>query len=148
RRGHERPAQGIGRRRLAARTATWARASGPGRKGPRRRPRRSGRAVPPPRRCTRRPRPPAERAGSERVLAGVLEVPAEPSADPAALSARISDPERVARSLAELSRSGIDVAEFALGQPSLDEAFLALTGHAAEETPEEDAACMPRTRGR
>jgi ABC-2 type transport system ATP-binding protein len=81
-----------------------------------------------------------QRAEAERVLAGVLEVPAEPSADPAALSARISDPERVARSLAELSRSGIDVTEFALGQPSLDEVFLALTGHAAEETPEEDAA--------
>jgi ABC-2 type transport system ATP-binding protein len=85
-------------------------------------------------------RAPEQRAEAERVLAGVLEVPAEPSADPAALSARISDPERVARSLAELSRSGIDVTEFALGQPSLDEVFLALTGHAAEETPEEDAA--------
>ena len=83
---------------------------------------------------------PEQRAEAERVLAGVLEVPVEPSADPAALSARISDPERVARSLAELSRSGIDVTEFALGQPSLDEVFLALTGHAAEETPEEDAA--------
>lgn len=83
---------------------------------------------------------PEQRAEAERVLAGVLEVPAEPSADPAALSARISDPERVARALAELSRSGIDVTEFALGQPSLDEVFLALTGHAAEETPEEDAA--------
>ncbi|MEV4372765.1 ATP-binding cassette domain-containing protein [Nonomuraea sp. NPDC049637] len=81
-----------------------------------------------------------QRAEAERVLAGVLEVPAEPSADPAALSARISDPERVARALAELSRSGIDVTEFALGQPSLDEVFLTLTGHAAEETPEEAAA--------
>ncbi|MEV6971375.1 ATP-binding cassette domain-containing protein [Hamadaea sp. NPDC051192] len=85
-------------------------------------------------------RAPEQRAEAERVLAGVLEVPVEPSADPAALSARISDPERVARSLAELSRSGIDVTEFALGQPSLDEVFLALTGHAAEETPEEDVA--------
>ena len=85
-------------------------------------------------------RAPGQRAEAERVLAGVLEVQVEPSADPAALSARISDPERVARSLAELSRSGIDVTEFALGQPSLDEVFLALTGHAAEETPEEDAA--------
>ena len=85
-------------------------------------------------------RAPEQRAEAERVLAGVLEVPAEPSADPAALSARISDPERVARALAELSRSGIDVTEFALGQPSLDEVFLTLTGHAAEETPEEDAA--------
>ncbi|MFI5735260.1 ATP-binding cassette domain-containing protein [Kribbella sp. NPDC051587] len=85
-------------------------------------------------------RAPEQRTEAERVLAGVLEVPAEPSADPAALSARISDPERVARALAELSRSGIDVTEFALGQPSLDEVFLTLTGHAAEETPEEDAA--------
>jgi ABC-2 type transport system ATP-binding protein len=85
-------------------------------------------------------RAPEQRAEAERVLVGVLEVPVEPSADPAALSARISDPERVARSLAELSRSGIDVTEFALGQPSLDEVFLALTGHAAEKTPEEDAA--------
>ena len=85
-------------------------------------------------------RAPEQRAEAERVLAGVLEVPAEPSADPAALSARISDPERVARALAELSRSGIDVTEFALGQPSLDEVFLTLTGHAAEETPKEDAA--------
>ena len=83
---------------------------------------------------------PEQRAEAVRVLAGVLEVPVEPSADPAALSARISDPERVARSLAELSRSGIDVTEFALGQPSLDEVFLALTGHPSEETPKEDAA--------
>jgi ABC-2 type transport system ATP-binding protein len=85
-------------------------------------------------------RAPEQRAEAERVLAGVLEVPAEPSADPAALSARISDPERVARALAELSRSGIDVTEFALGQPSLDEVFLTLTGHPSEETPKEDAA--------
>ena len=78
-------------------------------------------------------------SGPRQSGSSAFEVPAEPSADPAALSARISDPERVARSLAELSRSGIDVAEFALGQPSLDEAFLALTGHAAEETPEDAA---------
>ena len=78
-------------------------------------------------------RSPEQRAEAERVLAGVLEVQVEPSADPVALPARISDPERVARALAELSRSGIDVTEFALGQPSLDEVFLTLTGHAAEE---------------
>ena len=85
-------------------------------------------------------RSPEQRAEAERVLAAALDVPAEPSADPVALSARISDPERVARALAELSRSGIDVTEFALGQPSLDEVFLALTGHPSEETPKEDAA--------
>jgi ABC-2 type transport system ATP-binding protein len=85
-------------------------------------------------------RSPEQRAEAERVLAAALDVPAEPSADPVALSARISDPERVARALAELSRGGIDVTEFALGQPSLDEVFLALTGHPSEGTPKEDAA--------
>ena len=60
----------------------------------------------------------------------------------AALSARVSDPERVAHALAELSRSGIPLIDFALGQPSLDEVFLALTGHPAEneDATEEDAA--------
>jgi ABC-2 type transport system ATP-binding protein len=85
-------------------------------------------------------RAPEQRAEAERVLADALDVPIEPSADPAALSARISDPERVARALAELSRSGIDVTESAHGQPSLDEVFLTLTGHPTEETPEEDPA--------
>jgi daunorubicin/doxorubicin transport system ATP-binding protein len=74
-----------------------------------------------------------------------------PEADPAALSACADDPERVGEALAELARSGIVVSEFSLGQPSLDEVFLALTGHPAEspdddtneseaETQEEDAA--------
>ena len=85
-------------------------------------------------------RAPEQRAEAERVLADALDVPIEPSADPAALSARISDPERVARALAELSRRGIDVTESAHGQPSLDEVFLTLTGHPTEETPEEDPA--------
>ena len=40
--------------------------------------------------------------------------------------------ERAAHALAELSRSGIAVSDFALGQPSLDEVFLALTGRRAE----------------
>ena len=39
------------------------------------------------------------------------------------------------RALARLTGSGVRVADFSLGQPSLDEVFLALTGHPAEETP-------------
>jgi ABC-2 type transport system ATP-binding protein len=35
--------------------------------------------------------------------------------------------------LAELPRVGIAVTDFSLGQPSLDEVFLALTGHPAEQ---------------
>jgi ABC-2 type transport system ATP-binding protein len=62
--------------------------------------------------------------------------------DPAALSARVANPERAARALAELARSGVAVADFALGQPSLDEVFLALTGRQADDhaTSKENAA--------
>jgi ABC-2 type transport system ATP-binding protein len=53
--------------------------------------------------------------------------------DPAALSVQCSDADRGAEAVAELPRSGIGVAGFSLGQPSLDEVFLALTGHPAED---------------
>ncbi|WP_067817756.1 ATP-binding cassette domain-containing protein [Actinomadura kijaniata] len=72
---------------------------------------------------------PGQRPEAERLLARVLAVPIHLESDPAALSARISDPERVAHALAELTRSGVRLGDFALGQPSLDEVFLALTGH-------------------
>ena len=54
-------------------------------------------------------------------------------ADPAALTATCSEPERAADAVAALARSGVGVASFTLGQPSLDEVFLALTGHTAED---------------
>jgi ABC-2 type transport system ATP-binding protein len=61
--------------------------------------------------------------------------------DPSALSARIDDPGRAGAALTQLTAAGIAVSEFALGQPSLDAVFLALTGHAAEpETTEEAGA--------
>ena len=66
------------------------------------------------------------------------------SADPAALTRRrCADADEARRPSPRSPRAGIAVADFALGQPSLDEVFLALTGHAAEPTPatrEEDAA--------
>ena len=37
-------------------------------------------------------------------------------------------------------RAGIGVGDFSLGQPSLDEVFLALTGHPAEEADDHDDA--------
>jgi ABC-2 type transport system ATP-binding protein len=49
-----------------------------------------------------------------------------------------SDPDRGAVAVAALGRSGLAVADFSLGQPSLDEVFLALTGHPAEEVPAEE----------
>jgi ABC-2 type transport system ATP-binding protein len=80
---------------------------------------------------------PEQRPEAERVLAAELDaVHLEP--DPAGLSAACADADRAAEAVAELSRAGISVASFALGQPSLDEVFMALTGHPAEEEPRED----------
>jgi ABC-2 type transport system ATP-binding protein len=72
-------------------------------------------------------RPEAARILERSVGTVVLE------ADPAALSAACADPALAATGVGELARAGIGIAEFSLGQPSLDEVFLALTGHAAEE---------------
>jgi ABC-2 type transport system ATP-binding protein len=55
-----------------------------------------------------------------------------PEPDAAALSAPSADADRAAEAVGELSQSGIGIATFSLGQPTLDEVFLALTGHAAE----------------
>jgi ABC-2 type transport system ATP-binding protein len=52
--------------------------------------------------------------------------------DPVALSAACSDGDRAALAVAHLARAGIGVEHFSLAQPTLDEVFLALTGHAAE----------------
>jgi ABC-2 type transport system ATP-binding protein len=85
---------------------------------------------------------PGARAEAERVLAAALGVSVERDTDPAALTARGATPDRIAVGLAELVNAGITVEEFALGQPSLDEVFLSLTGHPAEpqDETEEDAA--------
>ena len=71
-------------------------------------------------------RDPGQRPAAEPVLRRALDAPVRVEVDAPELSARTSA-ERAAHALAELSRSGIVVAEFALGQPSLDEVFFALT---------------------
>jgi ABC-2 type transport system ATP-binding protein len=87
---------------------------------------------------------PERRDDAERVLARVLDAPVRLEADPAALSVAAADAERAADAVAEVSRAGVAVAGFSLGQPSLDEVFLALTGRPAEdastETQQEEAA--------
>jgi ABC-2 type transport system ATP-binding protein len=84
---------------------------------------------------------PEQRPEAGRILTAALGEPFQLESDPAALSARVSNPEQVAAALAELARCCVPLAEFSLGQPSLDEVFLALTGHPAEdESPEETAA--------
>ena len=79
---------------------------------------------------------PRRRAEAGRLLTQVLGITFQPGADPAALTARIpaahsgsAAAERIVSAISELARAGIAVGEFALGQPSLDEVFLTLTGH-------------------
>jgi ABC-2 type transport system ATP-binding protein len=78
------------------------------------------------------------REQARELLATALAAPVHLEPDPAALSARVSEPERVPAAMAELERADIPVAEFALGQPSLDEVFLALTGRPAEDQTQEE----------
>jgi len=70
------------------------------------------------------------------VLRRTLDAQVQEDHDPVALTARLgraaSDDTaaaEAARALGELARAGITVDNFSLGQPSLDEVFLALTGH-------------------
>jgi ABC-2 type transport system ATP-binding protein len=68
-----------------------------------------------------------------RVLGGLL-----PVADATSVAARLANPSQAADVLAALTRDSVEVAEFSVGNPSLDEVFLALTGHAAETAESED----------
>lgn len=75
-----------------------------------------------------------QRAEAQQVLALALNAEVQLDADPVALTARVDGrstdqgaAEQAGRALAELARSGITVDNFSLGQPSLDEVFLALT---------------------
>ncbi len=85
---------------------------------------------------------PHRRAEAQQVLAAVMEAPVLLESDPAVVSTSARDTHEVTRAMAELASAGIAVGEFSYGQPSLDEVFLALTGHPADDdtTTEEDAA--------
>ncbi|MEV4160381.1 ATP-binding cassette domain-containing protein [Nonomuraea dietziae] len=79
-----------------------------------------------------------QRPEAERLLAKALDAPVYLEADPVALTARVSADgaaaaEQAALALSELAGAGIVVDDFSLGQPSLDEVFLALTDHPATE---------------
>jgi ABC-2 type transport system ATP-binding protein len=74
---------------------------------------------------------PQQRPEAERVLRAAVG-PVSADADPAGLTATCPDGDRAAAALGELRHAGVSVAGFSLDQPSLDEVFLALTGHLAQ----------------
>ncbi|NLU80061.1 ATP-binding cassette domain-containing protein [Micromonospora sp. HNM0581] len=79
-----------------------------------------------------------QRPEAERLLQATLGGPVQVEADAVAITARVGGDgseldasAQAARALGELSRAGIMVDDFSLGQPSLDEVFLALTDRPA-----------------
>jgi ABC-2 type transport system ATP-binding protein len=83
---------------------------------------------------------PAERCRAQHILAQALGVMVRADPGSVTLTARIEGgaadqgtTEAVARAMNQLARHEVKVTTFALGQPSLDEVFLALTGHAVQE---------------
>jgi ABC-2 type transport system ATP-binding protein len=81
-----------------------------------------------------------QRPAAERLLTDALRTQVMLDADPVALTARAGGSgsergaaEEASRALAALAAAGIVVDDFSLGQPSLDEVFLALTDRPATE---------------
>lgn len=72
-----------------------------------------------------------DQAAAKTILEARLKVPVLIGSDPTELSANVDDA-RVTTALNDLRKAGIDVAEYSMGAPSLDEVFFALTGRAAE----------------
>ncbi|MGI9193683.1 MAG: ATP-binding cassette domain-containing protein [Actinomycetota bacterium] len=84
-----------------------------------------------------------QRPDAEKVLARELgAVTLDP--DPVALSVSCADANQAAVAIAKLTRSGVGIADFSLGQPSLDEVFLALTGRPSGEASAEPAGHTPQ----
>ncbi|MCH1866032.1 ATP-binding cassette domain-containing protein [Nocardioides sp. CFH 31398] len=81
---------------------------------------------------------PARRTEVAALLTESLGAPADLGSDPASLSMRVDDPTAVAGALARVGDHGVRISEYALGQPSLDEVFLALTGRPADDQDHQD----------
>lgn len=71
---------------------------------------------------------PARREQAAEILASALGSEILRESDPTALTARLQQGTRASQALHALEEAGIDVESFSLGQPSLDEVFLTITG--------------------
>jgi len=80
---------------------------------------------------------PGQRAEAQQLITRVLGDGVLPSREPAELSARLERASQATAVLMALGERGIEVAQLSVGDPSLDEVFLALTGRPAEPAAEE-----------
>jgi ABC-2 type transport system ATP-binding protein len=93
-------------------------------------------------------RVPEQRTHAHALVAGLLGHAILPPTDPSAFSIKVADASAAADLLGALSRADIQVADFSLGAPSLDDVFFALTGHAAEEKREDEGDASEKRDGK
>ncbi|QPZ39446.1 ATP-binding cassette domain-containing protein [Paramicrobacterium chengjingii] len=79
----------------------------------------------------------ADAESAVRTMRDVLGSHNEPVAQGDAISVPMADADRVTDLLLELRNRGIHLAEMSVQKPTLDEVFLAITGHAAEPAADE-----------
>ena len=75
---------------------------------------------------------PADLAVAEARIRNSIGVPPVASAERAWLTVPLQDPARVTDLLVDLRDAGIPLAEFGVQKPTLDEVFLAITGHGTD----------------
>ncbi len=78
-----------------------------------------------------------QRARTQELVTRVLGDGLLPVTDPATVTVRLAHPAQASAVLTVLAEAGVDLAEFSVGNPSLDEVFFALTGRPAEAEPQE-----------
>jgi oleandomycin transport system ATP-binding protein len=82
------------------------------------------------------PADPSDLALTERILAEFASDGENPYTDGQLVTVRIDDRSALGRAVRRLDEEGIEVDDLSLRRPSLDEVFLAITGHLAEEEPD------------
>jgi len=87
-----------------------------------------------------RPADPADVAATERILAGFSDGDEGTHTDGQLVSVTIADRSALGQAVRLLDDADIAVDDLSLRRPSLDEVFLAVTGHLAEEEPETEEA--------
>jgi oleandomycin transport system ATP-binding protein len=85
-----------------------------------------------------RPAEPADLSATEKILAGLADGE-EPYTDGQLVTVRIHDRSALGRGVRMLDEAGIAIDDLSLRRPSLDEVFLAITGHLAEDDQDADA---------
>jgi len=92
-----------------------------------------------------RPAEPADLAATERILAAFADGEDGTHTDGQLVTVTIADRSALGQVVRRLDDAGIAVDDLSLRRPSLDEVFLAVTGHLAEEEPQTDVT-RERTR--